>query len=195
MACHRKNAGALLIGVLSFFSACEPSPRRTATSNLELVKEIPREANLSLSDFWELYADTQTPVIITDYAHLFSRMTAGTIRDACGSKNVSVARRVARETAWAGIEEQEEISLDSAFEMRTMLLDGEGRPSGSDTNHGMSIGVFDWSLVQNCPELLDEAFIMPRYFAQVITRHNDQNIPKRMTRPVLRGPCGSPRRA
>ena len=66
---------------------------------------IPRERNLSLKDYYEKYEDTQTPVIIEDYASAFAGMSESNIKDVCGARNVSIARRVdAEEGNWANIE-------------------------------------------------------------------------------------------
>ena len=53
---------------------------------------IPRERNLSLKDYYEKYEDTQTPVIIEDYAAAFAGMSESNIKDVCGARNVPIAR-------------------------------------------------------------------------------------------------------
>lgn len=46
-----------------------------------------------MQDFFERYADTQTPVIISDYAQCFENMTVQVIRRVCGGKNTVLAQR------------------------------------------------------------------------------------------------------
>ena len=123
---------------------------------------IPRERNLSLKDYYEKYEDTQTPVIIEDYSAAFAGMSESNIKDVCGARNVSIARRVdAKEGNWANIEWYNHGPLSSTWdeihamreEVRVLL-------------EGKMIGVFDWALQKQCPELLEKHFIVPKYFAQ-----------------------------
>ena len=109
---------------------------------------FPRESNLSLSSYLQLYAST--PVIITDYAHAFAGVDEASLSRVCGDVGVSVARR-ASVASWAGIEWISNGTLNEA------LAD----PSKS----GTCMGVFDWSLPRNCPALM-RRWVTPKYFAQ-----------------------------
>eukprot|EP00937_MAST-01D_sp_MAST-1D-sp2_P000829 g829.t1 len=118
--------------------------------------------NLSLRSYYERYADTQTPVIIEDYAHAFEGMSRANMVAVCGKKTASVARRVQRKGAWAGIE------WKSAGPLEEVMQDPSLGESGGkfDPKAGMTTGIFDWSLSINCPRLLEEHFVYPKYFAQ-----------------------------
>ena len=153
----------------------------TFPTDLEVMVPIPRAVNLSLSDFWELYADTQTPVIIEDYAPCFRGMSRVNLARFCGGAEVHVARRVSDPGRWGGFDfGSDTLTLAEALAMRTMRRKNEGpNDSGNATavaaaaaasasaSVGTTIGVFDWSLVDHCPELLRRHYVVPKYFAQV----------------------------
>ena len=119
------------------------------------TKRVARERGLSLRDFYEKYADKQLPVIIEDTAHTYVNMTAANLKDVCGQKSVSVARRVKKDKdTWAGIE------WDDAGKLADVMQDpGLGEGQGT-------VGIFDWSLAIHCPAMLEKHYSVPKYVAQ-----------------------------
>eukprot|EP00936_MAST-01D_sp_MAST-1D-sp1_P001291 g1291.t1 len=119
------------------------------------TKRIARERGLSLQDFYEKYADKQIPVIIEDTAHTYENMTAANLKDVCGNKEVSVARRVKKDQdTWAGIDWESAGKLGDVMQ-NPGLGEGQG-----------TVGVFDWSLARHCPEMLKKHYSVPKYVAQ-----------------------------
>ena len=120
------------------------------------TQRIPRVAAPSLSEFWERFADVQSPVIITGYEACFASMSVANIEAVCGSKTVNLARKTNERGKWAGIGE-----YTGATQLSRVLRD----PSlGGDDD--AVIGLFDWPLQRNCSELLARHMRVPKYFAQ-----------------------------
>ena len=133
-------------------SSPAPPPLTPGTLRIERV-EAP-----SLAHFFETYAERQTPVIITNYSHIFSGMSLANIESACGQASVSASRRAEESGNWASLE-QCEASRSLAEHMREL---SQAAPAdGAD-----SVGIFDMPLFSVCPSLLEQHFVMPKYFAQ-----------------------------
>lgn len=122
---------------------------------------IPREKNLSLKDYFQKYAATQTPVIIEDYEDIFREMNTRNIVEVCGDVTASVARKAFGQGKWADLEWHSHGSLKRA--MRDIAELNNTGHNGSDSQ---VVGIFDWSLQKKCPELLNKHFTVPKYFAQ-----------------------------
>ena len=127
--------------------------------------EIPRESSLSLESFFELYEKTHTPVIIEDYGYCFGSMTVENIDRICGRKTVPIKRRTDEPGAWGGLEVGE-FRTETLREALGTILNPAAQDSTNFSDVHNVIGVFDWSLVTYCPELLSTSFVVPKYFAQ-----------------------------
>jgi len=131
----------------------------------EKTLRIPRERGLSLKDYFEKYADTQTPVIIEDYAAAFEEMSVQNILKVCGNKQVSIARRDSTEGLWANIQWfQHGFLKDAAKDISD--LSKQSSIEDFSVERSSMLGVFDWALQKYCPEILEKHFTMPKYIAQ-----------------------------
>ena len=139
-------------------------PRQRASS--KLMQAIPREASLSLADFFLRYADQQRPVILTDQSPVFINVTLERIIASCGNIEVPTARRIDSDDLWAGVEDA------GHFLLRDIMRDVQ---NGNATADG-SLGVFDWPLRANCPRLLQQHYTVPKYIAQDFM----QRVPRSM---------------
>ncbi len=98
-----------------------------------------------------------------------------------GTKRCELKAREAGSLEWAGLEKisadgvtvaQFIDALDSHAEMgaetagRSAEIAGRSAETASTPPY-----LFDWSLPQHCPELLND-FVVPRYFAQAHTHHD-----------------------
>jgi len=142
---------------------------------------IPRESNLSLEDYYKLYSETETPVIIQDYSSVFESMSKENILKVCGDVKSSAARRAApKEGTWASIEWYHAGPLVDAFKEIEQLHERQHSTEGGGIkpgDEGSIIGVFDWSLQRHCPELLEQHMIVPKYFAQDYLQRIPEHVP------------------
>jgi len=123
------------------------------------TRRIPRVAAPTLLEFWERFADKQAPAIITGYADCFASMSVANIEAVCGRKTVRLARKTDERGAWAGIGE-----YTGGAELARVLRDPSSLGGGG--GDADVIGLFDWPLQQECPELLAQHMRVPKYFAQ-----------------------------
>ena len=134
-------------------------------------------SDLNLDRFFRDFASKKLPVIIsfTDlidfqrhygknkdrsssiHTNPFHNMTRKTIDEICGDVRVRMTRTGGSSDEWAGLK----FAQGEAFLLHEVL----------QTNffEGMEesvYGLFDFSLPEGCPALLDEQFIVPKYIAQ-----------------------------
>lgn len=126
---------------------------------MAIAAPFDRRSKLTLEEFFAAYSST--PVVVTDYKHAFAAVDEDALAQACGHKQVSVAKKTTK-GKWAGIEWVNNGTLQQTLQ--------------DPSKHGTAIGVFDWSMPRHCPEIMD-TWITPKYFAQnFIDRIDTQKI-------------------
>ena len=143
----------------------DPTMEPTCINNplSEGTRRIERVSSLSLQDFFSKYADTQTPVIITDYSHCFAHMTRFDLERECGDVLVRPKRRTSDSTSWASIASAtHERRLQDVLEVPSLGVD-------------YILGVFDLSLPNFCPTLLND-FVVPKYFSHDYLQRLDPSV-------------------
>ena len=151
---------------LSWLLLSLPAVRAGEEIFLSGTHRIPRRSNLPLSEFFELYAETQTPVIIEDYADCFSGMSVANMVNLCGDKTATLSVKTNESKRnWAGLgQAAAEVSLGDLLQNRVDM-------------EADVVGVFDVPLISMCSALLRDFFTVPKYVAQDFLQRVPQSEP------------------
>ena len=122
-------------------------------------------ANLSVDEFERLYAATGTPVVLPlppgagcawDFAHLRQRI---------GSRSAELRRRKDGSAAWAGLETFQPHQPMRVHSFIDAVLEDDATALGVTDGAADPPYLFDWSLPQHAPDLVEE-IVVPRFFAR-----------------------------
>jgi len=157
------------------------------------VRSIPVENNLSWKRYVEEYAMTKTPVIITGEqvdAMLHKEWTLDRVGEVCGDKEVALSKSGRDLTEEDHEEAEDGAQWADLFEVAETTV--SEFISALKTRTLGPLYLFDWSLPSHCPELLEDGFTVPSYFASDFFQALPRDLDMRDGWPsLLVGPNGT----
>lgn len=115
------------------------------------AEQIERISAPSLRDFMDNYAMHSKPVIITNYSAPFENMTREHILNTCGHLTVEIKQFNKNIHTWANLEIARKVNLKNFMNSK---------------ENTSEIGIFDFPLPRQCPEMLENYITVPKYFVQ-----------------------------